>query len=68
MKKKNILHVIFIVMIMSEKTFVVVGVFVFGYCLGYYSFEIHEFFLRHKEKYGSQCRRSYEKTRRNQNC
>ena len=65
-------------MIMSEKMFVVVGAFVFGYCLGYYSFElfkyknraeeIHECFLRYKEKYGSQCRRSCEKTRRNQNC
>ena len=64
-------------MIMSEKMFVVVDAFVFGYSLGYYSFEIfkyknpaeeiHECFLRYKEKYGSQCRRSYEKTRRNQN-
>ena len=65
-------------MIMSENMFVVVGAFVFGYCLGYYSFElfkyknraeeIHQCFLRYKEKYGSQCRRSCEKTRRNQNC
>ena len=65
-------------MIMSEIMLVVVGAFVFGYCLGYPSFEIfkyknraeeiHEFFLRYKEKYGSQCRRSCEKTRRNQNC
>ena len=65
-------------MIMSEKMFVVVGAFVFGYCLGYYSFEIlkykkrkeesHEFFANYNKKYGSQCRRSYEKTRRDQNC
>ena len=65
-------------MIMSENMFVVVGAFVFGYCLGYYSFElfkyknraeeIHQCFLRYKEKYGSQCRRSCEKTRRNQSC
>ena len=65
-------------MIMSENMLVVVGAFVFGYCLGYYSFElfkyknraeeIHQFFLRYKEKYGSQCRRSCEKTRRNQSC
>ena len=50
-------------MIMSEKMFVVVDAFVFGYSLGYYSFEIfkyknpaeeiHECFLRYKEKYGS---------------
>ena len=61
-----------------RKNVLVVGSFVFGYCLGYYSFEIfkyknraeeiHKFFLRYKEKYCSQCRRSYEKTRRNQNC
>ena len=71
--RQNILYLIFIVMIMSEKMFVVVDAFVFGYSLGYYSFEIfkyknpaeeiHECFLRYKEKYGSQCRRSYEKTR-----
>ena len=76
--RQNILYVIFIVMIMSENMFVVVGAFVFGYCLGYYSFElfkyknraeeIHQCFLRYKEKYGSQCRRSCEKTRRNQSC
>ena len=58
-------------MIMSENMFVVVGAFVFGYCLGYYSFElfkyknraeeIHQCFLRYKEKYDSQCRRSCEK-------
>ena len=57
--RQNILYVIFIVMIMSEKMFVVVDAFVFGYCLGYYSFEIfkyknwaeeiHECFLRYKK-------------------
>ena len=76
--RQNILYVIFIMTNMSEKMFVVVGAFVFGYCLGYYSFEIfkhknqaeeiHDFFLRYKEKYGSQYRCCYEKTRRNQNC
>ena len=65
-------------MIMSEKMFVLLGAFVFCYYVGYYSFEIlkyknqkeeiHEFFLSYNKKYGSQCRRSYEKTRRNQNC
>ena len=38
--RQNILYVIFIVMVMSEKMFVVVGAFVFGYSMGYYSFEI----------------------------
>ena len=53
--RQNVLYVTFIVMIMSEKMFqVVVGAFVFGYCLGYYLFEsfkyknraeeIHDFF------------------------
>ena len=53
-------------MIMSEKMFIELGAFGFGYCLGYYSFEIlkyknqkeeiHEFFLSYNKKYGSQCR------------
>ena len=65
-------------MIMSKKMFIVLGTFVFGYSLGYYLFEIlkyenrkeeiHEFFLSFNKKYGSQCRCSYEKARRNQNC
>ena len=52
--------------IMSEKMFIELGAFGFGYCLGYYSFEIlkyknqkeeiHEFFLSYNKKYGSQCR------------
>ena len=76
--RQNIVYVIFIMMIMSEKMFILLGAFVFGYCVGYYSFEIlkyknrkeeiHDFFLSYNEKYGSQCRCSYEKTRRNQNC
>ena len=50
-------------MVMSERIFVIVGVFLFGYCLGYYSFEIfkyknkkheiNEFFLSYNKKYGS---------------
>ena len=64
-------------MIMSEQMFVLLGDFVFGYCARYYSFETltyknrkeesDEFFLMYNKKYGSQCTRSYEKTRRNQN-
>ena len=62
-------------MIMSEKMFVVVGAFVFGYCLGYYSFqilkyknrkeEIHKFFASYNKKYGSKCRRSCKETNGN---
>ena len=65
-------------MIMSGKMFVLLRTFIFGYCLGYYSFEIlkyknrkeeiHEFSLGYNKKCDSQCGRSYEKTRRNQNC
>ena len=43
-------------MIMSERMFIIVRTFLFGYCLGYYSLEfmksknrkheIHEFFLK----------------------
>ena len=60
-------------MIMSEKMFVVVGAFVFGYCLRNYSFEIlkyknrkeeiHEFFASYNKKYGSKC--SCKETNRN---
>ena len=47
--RQNILYVIFIVMIMSENMFVVVGAFVFGYCLGYYSFELFKYKNRAEE-------------------
>ena len=53
-------------MIMTERMFIIAGVFLFGYCLGYYSFEfmksknqkheVHEFFLSYDKKYGAQCR------------
>ena len=58
-------------MIMSERMFIIVGAFFFGYCLGYYSFEfmkskhrkheIHEFFLSYNKKYGIKCRLFDEK-------
>ena len=47
-------------MIMSERMFIIVSAFLFGYCLGYYSFEfmksknrkheIHEFILSYIKK------------------
>ena len=65
-------------MILYEKMFVVLRAFVLGYFIRFYLFEIskyknrkkeiHEFFLSYNKKYGLQCRGSYEKTRRNQNC
>ena len=36
-------------MIMSEKMFVVVDAFVFGFCLGYYLFKIFKYKNRAKE-------------------
>ena len=36
-------------MIMSEKMFVAVDAFVFGFCLGYYSFKIFKYKNRAKE-------------------
>ena len=53
-------------MFMTEKMFITIGPFLFGYRLGYYSFdifkyknrkhEIHEFFLSYDKKYGMQGR------------
>ena len=31
-----------LLMIMSERMFIIVGAFLFGYCLGYYSFEFFQ--------------------------
>ena len=51
---------------MSERMFIIVGSFLFRYCLGYYSFEfmkctnrkheIREFFLSCNKKHGMHCR------------
>lgn len=56
-------------MFMLKKMFLLTGAFVFGYCFGYFTFEIfkyknrkeetHEFFLTYNKKYGSQHRRHY---------
>ena len=62
---------------MTEKMFSLVGAFLFGYCLGYYSFailkyknrkhEIDDFFLSYDKKYGMQRRVCNKKNGRNQN-
>ena len=62
-------------MIMSEKMFVILGAFLFGYSFGYYLFgiskyknnkdEIHQFFSSYNKQYGSSYRSNYEKIRRN---
>ena len=75
--KQNNVYIIFLLMIMSERMFIIVGAFLFGYCLGYYSFElmkyknrkheIHEFFLSYNKKYGMQCRLFDEKIGRDKN-
>ena len=62
-------------MFMTEIMFIIIGAFLFGYCLGCYSFdilkyknrkhEIHEFFLSYDKKYGMQHRVFDEKNGRN---
>ena len=64
--KQNITYVILLLMAMLEKMFAIFGFFLFGYCLGYYSFEIlkykskkyeiNEFFSSYNKKYGIQYR------------
>ena len=62
-------------MFMTERMFIIIGAFLFGYCLGYCFFdifkyknrkhEIHEFFLSYDKKYGMQRRGFNEKNGRN---
>ena len=64
-------------MVMSERMFVIVGTFLFGYCLGCYLFEIfkyknkkheiNEFLSSYNKKYGMQYGFSGKKTRQNKN-
>ena len=64
-------------MIMTKRMFISAGAFLFGYCIGYYSFEfikhknrkheIHEFVLGYNKKYGVQFRLFDEKIRRDKN-
>ena len=75
--KNKILFIIFLLMIMAERMFIIAGSFLFGYCLGYYSFEfmkyknrkheIHESFLTYYRKYGVQGRLFDKKIRRDKN-
>ena len=75
--KQNNVYIVFLLMIMSERMFIIVGAFLFGYCLGYFSFElmkyknrkheIHEFFLSYNKKHGMQCRLFDEKVGRDKN-
>ena len=69
-------YVIFLLMGMSVRMFLIVGAFLFGYCFGYYPFEIfkykkkheiNEFFSSYNKKYGVQHGSLDEKTRRNKN-
>ena len=75
--KQYTVYVTFLFMVMSERMFVIVGTFLFGYCLGYYSFEIfkyknkkheiNEFFSSYNKKYGTQYGFFGERTRQNKN-
>ena len=62
---------------MSEKMFVIVSSFLFGYCIGYHSFElvksknrkfeIHDFFLSYNKRNGIQRRITNKKFGGNEN-
>ena len=75
--KQYIVYVIFLLMVMSERMFVIVGAFLFRYCLGYYSFEIfkyknkkhetNEVSSSYNKKYGMQYGFFGGKTRQNKN-
>ena len=64
-------------MFMTEIMFIIIDAFLFGYCLGCYSFDIlkyknrkhetYEFFLSYDKKYGMQHRVFDEKNGRNKN-
>ena len=64
-------------MILSERMFIIVLAFLFGYSLGYYLFEsmkskirkheMHEFFLSYNKKYGVHCRLFDKKITRDKN-
>ena len=64
-------------MFMTEIMFIIIDAFLFGYCLGCYSFdilkyknrkhEIHEFFFIYDKKYGMQHRVFDEKNGKNKN-
>ena len=68
--KQTTLHVIILLLTMSEKMFIIISSFVFGYCIGYYSFEllkrrnpkdeINDFILSYTRKKGIQ-RRVFDK-------
>ena len=68
--KQNNVCIHFLLMIMSERMFIFVRAFLFGYCHGYYLFElmkyknrnyeIPEIFLSCNKKYGMQCKLSDE--------
>ena len=58
--KQTTVYIIFLSLAMSEEMFIIVTSFLFGYCVGYYTFEliksknqkyeIHDFFLSCNKK------------------
>ena len=68
--KQTTLSVIILLLTMSQKMFIIISSFVFGYCIGYYSFEllkrrnpkdeINDFILSYNRKKGIQ-RRVFDK-------
>ena len=75
--KQTTLYITFLLLAMSEKMFIIVSSFLFGYCIGYYSFElvksknpkyeIHDFFLSYDKRNGTQRRITNKKFGGNEN-
>ena len=64
--KQTTVYIIFLSLAMSKEMFIIVTSFLFGYCVGYYTFEliksknqkyeIHDFSLSYNKKNGIQSR------------
>ena len=75
--KQTTLYIIFLLLATSEKMFIIVSSFLFGYCIGYYYFElvksknwkyeIHHFFLSYNKRNGIQRRITNKKFGGNEN-
>ena len=65
--KQNCVYIVFLLMCITERMFVIIGSFLFGYCLGYYSFDLLKYKNRKQEIHGMQRRVFDEKIGRNKN-
>ena len=47
--KQSCILIIFLLMFLTERMFIIIGTFLCGYCLGYYSFDIFKYKIRKHE-------------------